>query len=116
MRKTALSLLLSSLSSLICIGSAHAAEDSLQVPACTVPSQSVRASGYLPVNGIDQWVTVAGADCHNPVILFVHGGPGNFGILRRFDCKYEALVTDPAPKQWWQPAALYATPAALADA
>lgn len=258
MRKTVVSLLLSCLPSLFCIGSAHAADDLLQVPACTVSSQSVRAAGYLPVNGIEQWVTIAGAACGNPVILFIHGGPGNalspfsdamygawqqhytivqwdqrgagmtytknrptddvplsieqmrddgllvagkvaallgkdklimmgsswgsilgvhmakarpelfyayigtaqvvdaranlasmygtvlglarqagdtatvaklaalgappwrdprnFGILRRADRHYEALVTEPAPKQWWQPAPQYATPALLADA
>ena len=42
--------------------------------------------------------------------------PRNFGILRRFDRKYEGLVTDAPPKHWWQPAPFYATPQALADA
>ena len=34
-------------------------------------------SGFVPINGIEQWVTVKGDDCANPIILFVHGGPGN---------------------------------------
>jgi pimeloyl-ACP methyl ester carboxylesterase len=42
--------------------------------------------------------------------------PRNFGILRRFDRKYEGLATDAPPKHWWQPAPFYATPQALADA
>ncbi|MNS86642.1 Alpha/beta hydrolase family protein [compost metagenome] len=42
--------------------------------------------------------------------------PRNFGILRRFDRKYEGLATDPPPKHWWQPAPFYATPQALAAA
>ena len=32
---------------------------------------------FVAVGGIEQWVTVRGTDCANPVILFIHGGPGN---------------------------------------
>ena len=31
----------------------------------------------MPVGGIEQWVTIKGGSCANPVILFLHGGPGN---------------------------------------
>ncbi|MDN2676278.1 alpha/beta hydrolase [Janthinobacterium sp. SUN033] len=252
MRITGLALLL-----LSCFGAAQAA-----LPAspsiCASPAQSVREQGYVPINGIEQWITVTGTACGNPVILFIHGGPGNalspyadaiyagwerhytlvqwdqrgagmtygkqrpseelpltleqmrddgiavaryigqhlgqrkvilmgsswgsilgvhmakaqpelfhayigtaqvvnaranetgmyrevlalaqaagdtatvekltalgappwrdprnFGILRRFDRKYEGLATDAPPKHWWQPAPFYATPQALADA
>ncbi|ESQ73671.1 alpha/beta fold hydrolase [Asticcacaulis sp. AC402] len=41
--------------------------------------------------------------------------PRSFGILRRIDRKYEAQATDPAPADWWQPAADYATPQAQDD-
>lgn len=225
---------------------------------CASPAQPVREQGYVPINGIEQWITLTGAACGNPVILFIHGGPGNalspyadaiyagwerhytlvqwdqrgagmtyakqrptddvpltveqmrddgiavarhiaqhlgqqkvilmgsswgsilgvhmakarpdlfhayvgtaqvvnardnesgmyrevmalaqaagdtttvdkltalgappwtdprnFGILRRFDRKYEGLATDAPPRHWWQPAPFYATPQALADA
>lgn len=225
---------------------------------CATPRQAVQEQGYVPINGIGQWITITGAACGNPVILFLHGGPGNalspfadalygrwqqdytlvqwdqrgagmtyakqrprddvpltvaqmrddgiavanyvrqhlgqqkvilmgsswgsilgvhmakarpdlfhayigtaqvvnardnetgmygevlalaqaagdtstvdrlatlgpppwrdprnFGILRRFDRKYEALATDAPPQHWWQPAPFYATPQALADA
>ncbi|NJN53262.1 MAG: alpha/beta hydrolase [Anaerolineae bacterium] len=33
--------------------------------------------GYVTIGGIPQWVTVKGNDCSNPVVLMVHGGPGN---------------------------------------
>ena len=32
---------------------------------------------FVRLGGIEQWVTIKGDDCANPVILFVHGGPGN---------------------------------------
>ncbi len=33
--------------------------------------------GFVRVGSQEQWVTVNGDDCRNPVILFLHGGPGN---------------------------------------
>jgi pimeloyl-ACP methyl ester carboxylesterase len=41
--------------------------------------------------------------------------PRHFGVMRRVVRKYEALATDPAPRAWWRPAPLYATPQAEAD-
>ncbi|WP_431263347.1 alpha/beta fold hydrolase [Roseateles chitinivorans] len=31
----------------------------------------------MPIGGIPQWLTIRGDDCANPVVLIVHGGPGN---------------------------------------
>ena len=252
LKKAALLLLLS------CAGAASAAEPATAPSVCASAAQPVKEQGYVTINGIEQWITITGARCDNPVILFIHGGPGNplspfadaiyqgweqhytlvqwdqrgagmtyakqrptedvpltleqmrddgiavanyvrqrlgqdklilmgsswgsilgvymvkaspalfhayigtaqvvdartnlvgmyrevmalakaagdtatvdkltalgsppwtdprnFGILRRFDRKYEALTTDAPPKNWWQPAPFYATPQALADA
>ena len=34
-------------------------------------------AGYVIIGGIPQWVTIKGKDCSNPIVLMVHGGPGN---------------------------------------
>lgn len=44
---------------------------------CKAGKRQVNEEGYVRIGGIEQWVTIKGADCANPVILFVHGGPGN---------------------------------------
>jgi pimeloyl-ACP methyl ester carboxylesterase len=45
--------------------------------ACRAPGQAVDEAGLVRIGGIQQWVTVEGQDCANPVVLIVHGGPGN---------------------------------------
>lgn len=32
---------------------------------------------FIEAGGIQQWLTIDGSDCANPVVLYVHGGPGN---------------------------------------
>jgi proline iminopeptidase len=39
----------------------------------------------LRIGGIDQWVSIRGADRRNPVLLYIHGGPGYVSI----------------PMSWW---------------
>lgn len=40
-------------------------------------AKGVDEAMYVPLGGIDQWVTIRGEDRQNPVLLFVHGGPGD---------------------------------------
>src|SRR5688572_11538339 len=46
-------------------------------PACTSPQQRVDEQGFVRINGIEQWITMQGDSCANPVLLIAHGGPGN---------------------------------------
>ena len=72
MQKIATALLL-----LCCATPVAAAEAAIPARACASPAQSIREQGYVPINGIEQWITITGARCGNPVILVIHGGPGN---------------------------------------
>jgi pimeloyl-ACP methyl ester carboxylesterase len=38
--------------------------------------RSIDETGFVRVGGIDQWLGVQGTDTRNPVILYLHGGPG----------------------------------------
>lgn len=60
------------------------ADESQQRPKLPSPCQiagegrlPVQTSGYVKIGGIDQWLSIMGSSCENPVVLFVHGGPGN---------------------------------------
>jgi pimeloyl-ACP methyl ester carboxylesterase len=44
--------------------------------AITTP-KGIDEGQYVSIGGIEQWVTIRGYDRSNPVLLFVHGGPGD---------------------------------------
>jgi pimeloyl-ACP methyl ester carboxylesterase len=44
--------------------------------AITSPS-GVDEARYVEVGGLEQWITIRGEDRNNPVLLFLHGGPGD---------------------------------------
>jgi len=64
--------------------------------AITSPNGIDEAS-YIPIGGIEQWVTIRGEDRNNPVLLFLHGGPGDvtnpwsFALFARWE-KYFTVV------------------------
>jgi pimeloyl-ACP methyl ester carboxylesterase len=39
-------------------------------------SERLDEASFVPIGGLDQWVTIRGDDRGNPVLLHVHGGPG----------------------------------------
>jgi pimeloyl-ACP methyl ester carboxylesterase len=44
--------------------------------AITTPNR-IDESKYVMIGGIEQWISIRGEDRANPVLLFVHGGPGD---------------------------------------
>ncbi len=41
------------------------------------PDGGINESMYIDVNGQEQWISIYGEDKDNPVLMNVHGGPGN---------------------------------------
>jgi pimeloyl-ACP methyl ester carboxylesterase len=39
-------------------------------------TNGVDESMFVPIGGINQWITIRGQNRDNPVVLFLHGGPG----------------------------------------
>jgi len=42
----------------------------------SLAAEAIDEIGFVRIGGIDQWVAIQGQDVRNPVILFLHGGPG----------------------------------------
>lgn len=64
-------------------GLAHAASSSASdVPGLSqnngcIAGQSVDEKAYVRIGGIEQWMRIKGSNCANPIVVLVHGGPGN---------------------------------------
>jgi len=46
-------------------------------PGMRAAQERVEEARYVALGGIDQWVTLRGDDGRNPLLLLVHGGPGD---------------------------------------
>lgn len=44
--------------------------------AITAPN-GIDEATYVKIGGIEQWITIRGEDRNNPLLLFLHGGPGD---------------------------------------
>lgn len=56
---------------------AAAASPAVETHECVRNGGKIAEERFVQVGGIEQWMTIRGASCANPVVLFVHGGPGN---------------------------------------
>ena len=63
----------------ICLLTGGARAETALSPACAPNAKdpALHEQAYVPIGGIEQWLVIEGSDCANPVVLFVHGGPGN---------------------------------------
>jgi pimeloyl-ACP methyl ester carboxylesterase len=64
----------------ICLSAAWLAPLSViagPLPVTCQPGQQIAEERFVPIGGIEQWVVIRGQNCANPVVLIVHGGPGN---------------------------------------
>jgi pimeloyl-ACP methyl ester carboxylesterase len=80
-----------------CIAQQQVADQAAATPA----SLAIDEAMYVSIGGIEQWVTISGADRTNPVILVLHGGPGNplSGVA---DGLFETWERDFTVVQWDQ--------------
>jgi hypothetical protein len=60
---------------------------------------------YLKVGGIEQWITIRGEDRVNPVVLVLHGGPGDatnpygYAVFRAWLKTYTVVQWDQLHRQ-----------------
>ena len=63
-------------------------------------AQRLEEASYLTIGGIDQWVTIRGDDRRKPVLLLLHGGPGD--VQSPFVSTYAPYERDFVLVQWDQ--------------
>ena len=51
-------------------------EHNARTYAITTPN-GIDEATYVEIDGIEQWITIRGEDRNNPLLLFLHGGPGD---------------------------------------
>jgi len=58
------------------LGSLLAAAHAAPTWAAASAPSGIDQTGFVPLGGIDQWISIRSEDRRNPVLLVVHGGPG----------------------------------------
>jgi pimeloyl-ACP methyl ester carboxylesterase len=64
------------------------------------PPQRIEEASFITIGGIEQWVTIRGDDRRNPVLLLLHGGPGD--VQSPFVSTYAPYEKDFVLVQWDQ--------------
>ena len=63
-------------------------------------AQRIEEASFITIGGIEQWVTIRGDDRRNPVLLLLHGGPGD--VQSPFVSTYAPYEKDFVLVQWDQ--------------
>lgn len=63
-----------------------------------VTAQRIEEASYLQIGGIEQWVTIRGDDARKPLLLLLHGGPGD--VQSPFVSVYAPYERDFVFVQW----------------
>ena len=63
-------------------------------------AQRIEEAAFITIGGIEQWVTIRGDDRRKPVLLFLHGGPGD--VQSPFVSTYAPYEKDFLLVQWDQ--------------
>ena len=64
------------------------------------PEGGINESMYVDINGTKQWINIYGEDVNNPVLLYLHGGPGSatshldYAITRKWADVYTVVTWD----------------------
>src|SRR5579864_1775082 len=68
--------------------------------ALAIDSRSgIEETKFVPLGGVEQWIQIRGEDRTNPVLLFVHGGPGSTispvsSLLRPWEKYFTVVMWD----------------------
>ena len=64
------------------------------------PKGGINESMYVEINGTKQWINIYGEDINNPVLLYLHGGPGSstsdidYVFIRKWADVYTVVTWD----------------------
>lgn len=64
------------------------------------PDGGINESMYIDINGTKQWISIYGEDANNPVLLYLHGGPGSatsaydYAFTRKWADVYTVVTWD----------------------
>lgn len=64
------------------------------------PKGGINESMYVEINGTQQWISIYGEDINNPVLLYLHGGPGtstsayDYAFTRQWADVYTVVTWD----------------------
>ena len=93
---------------IIIIATASAVRTTGRLLNSRTPKGGINESLYVDINGTKQWISIYGKDKNNPVLLYLHGGPGystsmmDYAFTRKWADVYTVVTWDQraAGKSW----------------